>query len=1080
MGDVIFYCDKCPASFPTQRGLSIHKTRQQSNCNKLSLLCQNVEVEDTHVSSPIVTHQYDPPPSKRSKSHPNNSQFHFLLPHENWDPTPLFSLDDSSNDSMSIHYNSNDSMSIHSDESNRTSKHSENMNDNPPIDDDSRSYDSDVCVNDEMNILEASHNIVDCYHDETADIDADTDDDEMSVESTEYTSTPNNPELTSNTLYETMYKKFTEDITKDDIITIKLLHLLSGERNIPLTLFEKIMSWRNWSVEMKPQPVQVRNIKKNRIIRKRNIILSHYTSILKLNHLTSNSVSIRSLSCPNHYVPVQHFSFKSMMISMLSDPNLMTDANLLINPRTLRNKVNFDTNVAPIIGDINTGSWYQRTEKDVVSQHERSNNQSPLLFVPIILFVDAISIDMYSNLQLTPVTFTLSIFNKAARNRKENWRPLGFIASPHVKAKLEAEMKLQDVHNCLKIILKELKSCCDEELHLDTLKIDDFIHRNVTVKFALHFVIGDCEGNNKLCGKVSKYDTTLISRDCDCRYVDADKPIVNCNRLRMSELQNMDATLKKALYSHYNLDNAFYGFNFGCNDEGINGCSPPENCHAIIRGMLGYGRIDFFHRVKYKKHLRDMIDSVFDVMRPMLRINNNMKHKLSSRFRFTRGILKEYQLTADEQLNQILLLLVVCQTNKFRWEVNKSKQFLDLIRCLEVMMMFYGWLIQDSYTQEEIDTAERDCIPKHIQDMITNLKRVKSKGVNETKAAVGWKLHKLHVLLHICLYLRRLGAMKNYDGGPSESHQKFFGSQPAQNTQKRHDDSFEEQVCKRLTEKMVISTCNDIVNEYTNNSQLHTEVSISVHPNSSIEKEGPHFQGKKYWVYFRAQYPQSKYANEDDVYYDIDIMYGAVEKTSIFPKEVVTSLKQFCKSNKLRNGYFHLFTEVKIGGTLYRSHYEYHEGNKEWLSWCHIDWTTGTCPANILLICDISNIKSHLTQRDLFVDESNCILLVRSTKGSVPIEDKRLVDGRVITETIPLPQKEPSIFNLWEIDSKIYAVSSKSVASPVYIIPNVRSNVRNDLNLLRKRRRHTVIEVTDPATWGQMFIETYKLREFND
>lgn len=322
------------------------------------------------------------------------------------------------------------------------------------------------------------------------------------------------------------------------------------------------------------------------------------------------------------------------------------------------------------------------------------------------------------------------------------------------------------------------------------------------------------------------------------------------------------------------------------------------------------------------------------------------------------------------------------------------------------------------------------------------------------------------------------GAFKNYDGGPCESFHRYFGSQPAQNTQKRHDTSFEYQCCQRLTEKMVINTCNDVVDQYYKevySSDIQTDVG---HSHSDVGN-GTKFQGKQYTVYFRSQSVKRKTTTSTrttDTYYEIEIKHKDEDKTSIFPKNVIVSLQNFCDRNHLRNGYFYVYTEVNIGDTLYRAHYEYHEGDSTWLSWCNIEWEKGSrsvckCPGKIMLICDIHKISNHLRQNDLLTDSSNCMLLVQSTNGYHPIHDKKLVAGKVMPT---LKQKEYSIFNLWDMDTQIRIISSSSISSPAYIIPNIRTKKKHRENDVGRYDSYTVIEVTDPMSWGKLFILSYK------
>jgi hypothetical protein len=80
----------------------------------------------------------------------------------------------------------------------------------------------------------------------------------------------------------------------------------------------------------------------------------------------------------------------------------------------------------------------------------------------IIYYIDKLATDRHGHLSLELVYFTLSIFNKKARNQSEAWRPLGYIPNIGLMSKVESahamksSAKVQLYHDILSKILGSL------------------------------------------------------------------------------------------------------------------------------------------------------------------------------------------------------------------------------------------------------------------------------------------------------------------------------------------------------------------------------------------------------------------------------------------------------------------------------------------------------------------------------------------------------------------------------------------------------------------------------------------------
>ena len=71
--------------------------------------------------------------------------------------------------------------------------------------------------------------------------------------------------------------------------------------------------------------------------------------------------------------------------------------------------------------------------------------------VGLIVFGDKSHTDLHGALSLTPIIFTLTLFNRAARNDSKFWRPIGYILNlgygRGTSNKTQTRDKTQDEHS---------------------------------------------------------------------------------------------------------------------------------------------------------------------------------------------------------------------------------------------------------------------------------------------------------------------------------------------------------------------------------------------------------------------------------------------------------------------------------------------------------------------------------------------------------------------------------------------------------------------------------------------------------
>ncbi len=139
--------------------------------------------------------------------------------------------------------------------------------------------------------------------------------------------------------------------------------------------------------------------------------------------------------------------------------------------------------------------------------------------VGLIVFKDKSYTDLHGTLALTPIVFTLTIFNRASRNNTNFWRPLGYIPNlSNGKNKADRTMTLntiQSKHNCLSIVFRSLR-----EIHRNGGFTATVMEREVNIKVWIQFFIGDTEGNNKWLGHYpgNRKGIHHPYRDCKCEH----------------------------------------------------------------------------------------------------------------------------------------------------------------------------------------------------------------------------------------------------------------------------------------------------------------------------------------------------------------------------------------------------------------------------------------------------------------------------------------------------------------------------------------------------------------------------------
>jgi hypothetical protein len=108
-----------------------------------------------------------------------------------------------------------------------------------------------------------------------------------------------------------------------------------------------------------------------------------------------------------------------MIMSLLSDPNVMNEKHFAEGYNVLTGKVH-NHPADNKYGEVHTGDAW-------LSARDRCCQNKTDMPVGLILFGDKSHTDLHGALSLTPIIFTLTLFNRAEQNDSKFWRPIGYI-----------------------------------------------------------------------------------------------------------------------------------------------------------------------------------------------------------------------------------------------------------------------------------------------------------------------------------------------------------------------------------------------------------------------------------------------------------------------------------------------------------------------------------------------------------------------------------------------------------------------------------------------------------------------------
>ena len=824
------------------------------------------------------------------------------------------------------------------------------------------------------------------------------------------------------------------------------------------------------------------------------------------------------------YVSMTTFSFSEHIVQQITDPSLFHADNLLLRRESLF--------TAPLddgfLGDVNTGSWQQVA----ISTCDPDKKEIPL---PLVFFIDGLMIDKFGKLECEAVLCSNMWLNRRARNRSSSWFVLGFLENlgrMNNDSRYTPRDKCQDYHDMLTHVFSEIKAISDSGGLMLTLDFNDGRGPiDIIAKPSIQFIIGDCKGNDILCGRMGSHGVGMqnLVRDCDVRPHDGDCPHHECYFRESDDMQRLILSGDAETQSFYSLThNCFWELDFGGESGGIYGSTPLEVLHNISSGIVMY--IAQSVSLRFPPSFHNIMDrfakSIF------IRCRRQSERDMPSLAAFRNGLTSVSRLTGEEKTARVFMLFLVFMQPEFIKDVHRprnkypflskrngsdrnetaqpiNRQILEKhLKIFEKTLCLHRWLKQSKISKEEIGVPGYGPADQAISDYMVM--------INNTLWATestGFKTVKFHQLKHYTRYICKHGVPSNFDGGVPEHHGKEIIKDPAQKTNKNfltlsHD------IARRLYEERLVErackiqawktpTIKGIANVRDpdlfpqNHFPSHSEVRIKRNDSTdTTEGEEDYAGGTKFsWTRIPSDIDSNEsYDTHEDVAIRERFEFKWTSGKSAQSLSNISFDARLIQAINLR--LFHYPTiyggtvadpEATINGfcsytdkngVVYRAHPKFNKSGG-WFDWAYFQWEGFDLPivAEIQMMFDLSSTEiSFVTEEDYDRDNDAVPFRQHLSKEkwcAVRAAKFPFVDPR--SDLISGDNFESKIAYRTILEDEIRIVPMSAIVGPAYVIKNLASQLpKEDLENLGipDMDDGTIMVVRPQSEWANHFIAT--------
>jgi len=556
-----------------------------------------------------------------------------------------------------------------------------------------------------------------------------------------------------------------------------------------------------------------------------------------------------------HFIDVSTFDFKSQLLSMLRDEELMNPSNLAIDESlVIGKKSSLEKN--DVISEINDTYWYEWSND---YYNRKFGEDSKRVICGIILTIDKTHTDAKGKLCLEPVQFSLSILSTETRKTNRSaWKCLGFVNdfSAYMFGKYhseidrknlskkfvftEANLKSTNYHRILSCILKSLKDVQNDGLYWD-LKLSSGKKHRVKFMFPVCLCVVDMKGGRQLCGKLDSAICNQPSLSCTCLLADLDKSTHICEPIIDEEMKEVLFNFKDTklyekklnqLSQQYIPKNAFFGLDICEWPFGIWGLCPSEILHQFYEGVIIYMLDEFLKDFLPKAYFKNLEVGVQVLLNSIK--DQSARDSFPSGV-FTFGMLRLPKSKGIEKFACVFFLSLFLHTSLARTENFDGKKpmpklmwdkLLDWRRLFESCCYYNDWMNSSSFCRKDLLEKKKRMISFHMffKKMIIR----KGSGINT--------IPKFHEFFHIIRNIERHGPPSGYSTITTES--THIAVKIAAKRTSHHIDTFAQETAKRMYEQNLIQNSYSFVSSFAK-SLYHKRKkrNNSANNNQSVQNE---------------------------------------------------------------------------------------------------------------------------------------------------------------------------------------------------------------------------------------------------
>ncbi len=818
------------------------------------------------------------------------------------------------------------------------------------------------------------------------------------------------------------------------------------------------------------------------------------------------------LTCPSGaQVNVTTNHIDAILYGWFSDPDLMQVERLIFEDGNEDNP--FFINIAKThLSDFNTAPYYINTMAD---NNDMQNRE--VLTCPFAAYMDEAVLDSYSKLSFHPVTVCLMIFNRKTRNREMTWKTLGYM--PNLSEltgtkSMSPVVKLADFHFILKYILsgiERIQKIGGFEWEFEFDKYPGKKYKRL-IKFPLGLWIGDGKGNDAACGKYqSRSLTTHVCRHCDVELEYCDSPDTPYIMHIMNKLLTMSHEELNAISFHKVLPTfAFKDIDFGANPYGINGCTPPDLCHQLNKGVAE--RLPEILKARITTKMVKKMDVDCSVI--CIHMRRQSERNLPPIRAFRKGLSSVSKLTAEENIGRLFACFLVLLSRDFEsFCVNKpgrrfnkntpatiitQNEYNKWIGIFEETLLLYAWANLDEHPRVVFNGGKNSLVATRVREYMNLFL-----ATAERREGKGMKLMKWHQLTHWWWVCRMFGSLKNVDSSRNESFHKKK-KKIAAKTQRRFnvlDSQTSEQEFKfNVLLKGMKQVGIDLPNVFEMNYEVDDKNNINENNNESEEETENNQEIDNNDRHSNRKNNGSKFCLTFD--YDSESLKGewttrGLKKREFeYPEHILSSF-----FHKLK-GYNHgqvgkriksveCFTEYRCSANsdiVFRCCPKF-QNSGDWFDWGIIDWVgEGLLEAQLLLMVDMKTMvfedydSPHTnTPHDIISFEKGCLVhSVLKESGS-----KQREPANVFGTTERQRQQQgianvlgpvTRIVKFYAMERPYNFIDIQTISLPCFVVSD---KFRENTNIHEPGNATHVYSVLNKNSWSNFFIDYSSEDELN-